>query len=112
MGVIEILRSFRLVLEGRTGKEIPKPSRLEFLEKFLENNFTLSEAEDNISGPLDRGGIADLLLLKTLLVVPQKSQELSFWEVMDSYVLVTYGSLAVSRTLLHRLLACLKFTLD
>ena len=100
------------MLEGRTGKEIPKPSRLEFLEKFLENNFTLSEAEDNISGPLDRGGIADLLLLKTLLVIPQKSQELSFWEVMDSYVLVTYGSLAVSRTLLHRLLACLKFTLD
>ena len=98
--------------EGRTGKEIPKPSRLEFLEKFLENNFALSEAEDNISGPLDRGGIADLLLLKTLLVIPQKSQELSFSEVMDSYVLVTYGSLAVSRTLLQRLLACLKFTLD
>ena len=100
------------MLEGRTGKEIPKQSRLEFLEKFLENNFALSEAEDNISGPLDRGGIADLLLLKTLLVIPQKSQELSFWELMDSYVLVTYGSLAVSRTLLHRLLACLKFTLD
>ena len=30
----EILCSFRLVLEGKTGKEIPESSRLEFLEKF------------------------------------------------------------------------------
>ena len=36
LGVIEILRSFKLVLEGKTGKEIPKSSRLEFLEKFLQ----------------------------------------------------------------------------
>ena len=33
--VIEILCSFRLVLEGKAGKEIPESSRLEFLEKFL-----------------------------------------------------------------------------
>ena len=32
---IEILCSFKLVLEGKTGKEIPESSRLEFLEKFL-----------------------------------------------------------------------------
>ena len=30
----EILCSFRLVLEGKTGKEIPVSSRLEFSEKF------------------------------------------------------------------------------
>ena len=36
---MEILCSFRLVLEGKTGKEIPKSSRLEFLEKFLAKNF-------------------------------------------------------------------------
>ena len=36
LGVKEILCSFRLVLEGKTGKENPKSSRLEFLEKFLE----------------------------------------------------------------------------
>ena len=39
--VREILCSFRLVLEGKTGKEIPVSSRLEFLEKFLANNFAL-----------------------------------------------------------------------
>ena len=50
LGVIEILCSFRLVLEGKTGKEIPKSSRLEFLEKFIANNFALSDAEDNTSG--------------------------------------------------------------
>ena len=73
LGVIEILCSFRLVLEGKTGKEIPESSRLEFLEKFLGNNFALSEAEDNTSGPLNRGGIADLPLLRTLLAICQKS---------------------------------------
>ena len=50
--VIEIC-SFRLVLKEKAGKEIPKSSRLEFLEKFLANNFALSEAEDNTSGQLN-----------------------------------------------------------
>ena len=112
MRAIEILCSFRLVLGGKTGKEIPKSSRLEFFEKFLANNFALSDAEDNTSGPLNRGGIADLPLLRTLLAIRQKSREPSFWEVMDSFVLVAYVSLAASRTLLQRLLACLNFTLD
>ena len=109
---MEILCSFRLVLEGKTGKEIPKSSRFEFLEKFLANNFALSDAEDNTSGPLNRGGIADLPLLRTLLDIRQKSREPSFWEMMDSFVLVAYASLAASRTLLQQLLACLNFTLD
>ena len=34
------------------------------------------------------------------------------WEVMDSFVLLAYPSLAASRTLLQRLLACLNFTLE
>ena len=44
LGVMEILCSFRLALEGITGKEIPESSRLEFLEKCLANNFALSAA--------------------------------------------------------------------
>ena len=106
---MDILCSFRLVLEGKTGKEIPESSKFEFLERFLVNNFALSDAEDNTSGPLNRGGIADLPLLRTLLAIHQKSREPSFWEVMDS--LVAYASLAASRTLLHRLLAYVNFTL-
>ena len=57
-GVAEILSSFRLLLEGKAGKS----SRLEFLEKFLANNFALSDVKDNISGLLSKGGIADLPL--------------------------------------------------
>ena len=38
--------SFKLVLEGKTGKETTHSSRLEFLEKFSANNFALSDAED------------------------------------------------------------------
>ena len=107
-----MLCSFRLVLEGKTGKEIPGSSRLEFLEKFSANSFALSDAEDNTTGSLNRGGIADLPLLRTLLAIRQKSREPSFWEVMDSFVLLAYASLAASRTLLQQLLAYLNFTLD
>ena len=74
LGVTEILCSFRLVPERKTGKEIPQSSRLESLEQFSANNFALLNAEDNTSGPLNRGGIADLSLLRTLLAIPQKSQ--------------------------------------
>ena len=66
-GVIEMLCSFRLVLEGKTCKEI------RVLEKFLANNFALSVAEDNTSRSLNRGGIADLPLLRTQLAIFQKS---------------------------------------
>ena len=112
LGVKEILCSFRLVLEGKTGKEIPESSRFEILEKFLANNFALSDAEDNTFGPLNRGGIAGLSLLRTLLAICQKSREPSFWEVIGSIVLVAYASLVASRILLQQLLACLNFTLD
>ena len=54
--------------ENRWGDE---SSRLEFLEKFSANNFALSYAEDNTSGPLNRGGIADLPLLIALLAIRQ-----------------------------------------
>ena len=48
LGIIEIC-SFRLVIQGKTGKEIPKSWRLVFLEKSSANNFALSEVEDNTS---------------------------------------------------------------
>ena len=99
LGVIEILCSFKLVLEGKTGKEIPESSRLEFLEKFSANNFALSDAEDNTSGPLNRRGIADLHLLRTLLAIRQKSREPSFWKVIDSFFLQAYTSFETSTLL-------------
>ena len=105
LGVTEILCSFKLVLKGKTGKKITESSRLELSEKFC-----LLDTEDNTSGPLNRGGIADLPLLRTLLAICQKSQDPSFWKVMDSFVLLAYVKLAASRNLFHRLLACLNFT--
>ena len=64
---------FQISCRGKIGKEIAESSRLEFLGKFSANNFTSSDAEDNISGLLNRGGMADLLLLKTLPAISQKS---------------------------------------
>ena len=64
MGVTGIFCSFRLVLEGKTGREKPESSRLKFLWKFSSNNFTLPDAEYNTCEPLNRGGIADSPLLE------------------------------------------------
>ena len=94
LGVTEILCRLKLVLEGKTGKEIPKSSRLEFLETFSANNFPLSDIEDNTSWPLNRGGIVNLPLLRTLLAIHQKSREPSFWKVIDScfIIICNFGS--------------------
>ena len=105
------MMQFQISSRRETGKGIPESSRLEFIEKFSANNFALSDAENNTSGLLNRGGIADLPLLRTLLAIRQKSREPSFWEVIDSLVLLAYAILATSRTLLQRLPACLNFTL-
>ena len=71
-----------LGVTGKTGKDILESSRLEFLGMFLANNFALSDGEVNT---LNRGGIADLSSLRTLLAICQKSGELIFWEVFGSF---------------------------
>ena len=50
LDVTRILCSFRLVQEGEESKEIPESLRLQFLEKFLVNNFALWNAENNPQG--------------------------------------------------------------
>ena len=62
--VTEISHSFRLVIAKKTGNEISPSSRLEFLEKLLADNFSLSDAEDSTSWSKNRGGIANLTLLE------------------------------------------------
>ena len=84
LGVTEILYSPRLLLEQKIGKEITGSSRLEFLGKFWANIFALPDAEDSTSGLLNRGGIADLSLLRALLTIHKTSWEPRFWEVMDN----------------------------
>ena len=54
--VTETLCSLRLVLEGKTGKEIPESLRLESLETFLTNNFALSDAKDSTSRSMNGVG--------------------------------------------------------
>ena len=78
LGVIEILYSFRLVLKGKAGKEIPVPSRSEFLEKFSWNNFALLDAEGNTSEALNRRGIADLSWNKNTISISPKFTRAKF----------------------------------
>ena len=97
LGVREISSGFRVV-QGKTDKGIPESTRLELLEKCSTKMFALSHAEDNTFWPLNRGGTADLPLLRTLLGIRQKSRESSFLEVIDSFVLLAYVSLAAFTT--------------
>ena len=76
---------------------------------FSANSFALSNAEGSTSRLINRQGIADLPLLRTLNV---PRAELLGSDFFYSFVLLAYASLAASRTLLQRLLACLNFTLD
>ena len=81
-----------IFLEGKRGEEVTESSRLEFLEKFSANNFALSDAEDNTSGPLNRGGITHSPLLRTLSAIRRKPREPSFWEVVDYISIYKFGS--------------------
>ena len=108
VGVKEILCSFTLFLEWKTGKEIPESN----LEMFLPNNLALSGAKDNTTGPFNRGGSADLHLSSTLFGICQKSRKPSFLEVIDFYVLLVNGSLAALKKLLQQLLSYVNFSLD
>ena len=75
------------------------------------NSLALLEAEDKASGPLNRGHIADIPLMRTLLVICQKPQEPSFWELISS-LFYWHKQVCNFKNLLQRLLACLNFTLD
>ena len=103
--ITRILYYFRLTVEEKAGKKIPESSRIEFL-KFPANNGALSDAEDNTSGRLYKGGIVDLLLLRTILAICQKKKsQLCFWEVILCCIDIS------KITRLH-LIPCLSFTLD
>ena len=78
VGVTEIFCGFRLVLERKMGKVKPESSRLEFLDKFLANNFILPDAEDNTSRSLDRGGIAFAFVENTISNLPEVLRA-KFW---------------------------------
>lgn len=72
LGNLEITSRFKLVKEQKMSG-LPDSTRLEFSKKkkISPISFALSNAEDNASGPLHRGGI-----------------EPNFLEVMDSLVLI------------------------
>ena len=71
----QFFRTIQISSRKEKVKKLPESSRLELLEKFLGNNFALSDAEDNTCGSLNRGRIADLPLLRTPLAIGRKSQE-------------------------------------
>ena len=51
----------------------------------LVNDIALSDAENKTSGPLNKGGIVNLPLVRLLLAIHQKSLKPSFRQVIDSF---------------------------
>ena len=87
------MMQFQISSRRQTGKQIPQSSRLEFLEKFSGKNFALSDAEDNTSGPLNRGGIADLPFLRTLSPKVMRAKFLGSNELFCFVGICKFGSL-------------------
>ena len=80
---------FQLGFRRKASKDKPEPSGTEFLEKFFVNKCVLSDSKDNTSDLLNRGGTLDLNLLRTLLVICYKSQEPSFWVVINYFISIS-----------------------
>ena len=60
-----------------------------FRKVISAKNFALPDAEDNTSGPLNRGDIPDLPLLWTLLAIPQKSRGPRFRGVIGLFCFIS-----------------------
>ena len=109
--VTEILYTFKLVPVKKTGKEIPESTRLEFLDKFsatilpyqMQNINTLGQCIEEVSR---------FVFFENSISNSPNSRDTGFWEVIHSFVLLTYASLAASRTLLQQPLACMNFDLE
>ena len=74
------------------------------LEKFLGNNFALPDAEDNTSGLLNRGGIVDLPLLRTLLTKLEEFQSSFFHGNATNYFIYSLNRLAFLKKPAYKLL--------
>ena len=84
LGIPEIC-CFKFAIERKAGKEIIWVVKIRVLGKEFSKQLHFIRCK---SGPLIRGGIGDLLLLRTLLAICQKSRQPSLWEVIDSFVLL------------------------
>ena len=99
----EISCSFKLVLEGKTGKEIPESSRLQFLEEF---------SAILISGLHLHLQYSRFVFVNNTIDNLPKVLRARFLGSNGLFFLLAYARLVASRTPLERLLACLNFTLD
>ena len=66
LGSYRNILQFLIRSKKKAGKETSKSSTLEFLERELGDNFASWDAEGNTSALLNRGGISDSALLRTL----------------------------------------------
>ena len=108
LGVTEILCSSMLVLERKTGKEIPKSSRQSSQKSFQQTTCFIRCRRQQLKA-IEQRRSSRFTFYITLLATGKNSQGPSLCKVIKSSVLAAYASLTASRTILQQLLACLNF---
>ena len=67
LGVTEILCSFRLVLEGKTGNKITESSRLEFKEKIFANKFFFTRCKRQHPWAVEEKGYSGFTIVENTI---------------------------------------------
>ena len=107
LGVTYIFYSFRLVLEGKTGKEIRLIKIRAFRKVF--NNFALSDAEHIWAA--EQRWYSRFIFVANTCNSP-KSQKPSFWEVIDSFCFISICKFSSLKKPFATTTNLSKFTLD
>ena len=95
---LQFFRTITGIQSGPDAFDIPKLI-VNFLAKLGVTEILCSFRLVNSSKSLNKGSIADLPLLRTLLTICQSSQKTRFSGSIDYSVLLAYTSLAASRTI-------------
>ena len=103
------LGSYRNILQFQTSSRWEKKQRciwfikIRFLRKVFSEQFCFNRCRKQHFWAVELRKYSKFTFFEITM---------SFLDLMNSFISVAYASLADSKTLLQRLLACLKFTLD
>ena len=90
--------------------QVKESSRLEFLEKFSASKYCFIRCRIQHLQAVEYRKYSRFTFFEN--TIHQKSRKPSFWEVIQSFVLLAFARFVASRTLLQWLVTCLNLALD
>ena len=114
--ITQILCSLKLVLERKRGKEILESSRLEFFEKNFSKQICFIKYRRQHLWTIEQRMYSRFIFIESTISNFPKVSRAQFLESDGLFCFISkfasYASLAASRSLLQRLIACVNFPLD